>query len=262
MGDTRGFMAEQGANAVEKAFLIIEAFRDEEGPLSLQALAAGTGLNKATIIRLVGSLEKFGYVLKVGPGSYALGPAFMTFARIYQGSFQMSDHVLPILRRLVNQTGESAALFVREGDTRICLYKVESTTAALVSRLHEGDRRSILPGGTGRVLLAFSEIPSEWKEYQDVRESYVAVNVGERDSEISSIASPVFRHGQELAAAISVSGATPRFTPDVIEDHRVSLLEAAAELTRRLGGDTRPFRQRLAALRGEEAPDRPKARRA
>ena len=76
-------MATTGVNAVERALVIIESFRGSSDRLSLQTVADKTSLNKATIIRLIASLENFGYVLRVGPGEYALGPAFLEYANLY-----------------------------------------------------------------------------------------------------------------------------------------------------------------------------------
>lgn len=36
-----------------------------------------------------------------------------------------------------------------------------ATDAALISSLRKGDSRPILPGGTGKILLAFSDRPEE-----------------------------------------------------------------------------------------------------
>ena len=62
-------MATTGVNAVERALVIIESFRGSSDRLSLQTVADKTSLNKATIIRLIASLENFGYVLRVHQGS-------------------------------------------------------------------------------------------------------------------------------------------------------------------------------------------------
>lgn len=239
-------MGETGANTVERALSIIEVFRTGEDQLSLQTLAARTKLNKATIIRMLAALERFGYIQRMGQGVYALGPAFLTYASLYQSSFRLSDHTLPILRGLVGQTGQSAAFFIRDQDMRVCLYKVESTTGDLISRIREGDRRALLPGGTGKIMLAFSDIPAEREEWPDLRESYVFINLGEeRSSEIFSIAIPTFKSNQVLAGTLSLSGPQSSFTPRLVDTYLVHLFRAAAALTHRLGGDPAPLEERM-----------------
>lgn len=229
------------ASSVEKAFMIVEAFKDGDGQLDLESLAKCTGLNKATIIRLVDSLERYGYVLRVSQGTYALGPAFLNFASLYQSSFRLSDHTYPILRQLVSDTGQSAAFFIRENDMRVCLHKIDSNTGDLISRLKEGDRRPILPGGTGRVMMAFSDKDIERKAYSEISKNYIAFNFGERSPEVFSVVAPAFKNNQLLAGVVSLSGPNTSFSKNLIESYRIHVLQAAANLTKRLGGDTHPF---------------------
>jgi DNA-binding IclR family transcriptional regulator len=237
---------EKGVTAVNRALSIVESFRDGERSLGLQELAARTGLHKATIIRLIASLERFGYVLRIAQGEYALGPTFLHYGSLYQSSFQLSDHVVPALRNLVRIGGETAAFFVRDGDMRVCLYKVESTSA-LRSHLKEGERRPLLPGGTGKILLAFSEDAPDHDgpDLASIRKTYLADNAGERHPEIASIAVPVFGRGNALEGAMSFSGPVAHFTKQKIRELTVPLFETAAQLTRQLGGDPAPFYARL-----------------
>jgi DNA-binding IclR family transcriptional regulator len=237
-------MATPGVNAVERALSIVESFRTNSDRLTLRAIAEKTGLNKGTIIRLIASLEKFGYVLRVGPGEYALGPAFIEYGNLYRDSFQFSDHALPIMRDLVKESGESAGLFVRDGKMRICLHKVGSA-GSLVSSLREGDRRSILPGGTGKIMLAFSDNPSEQETWPEIRADHYIINIGDRHPEFSSLAAPIFERGQTLAAVLSLSGPTSRFTEVRIEENLPRLLNAAAALTKRVGGDPKPIENQI-----------------
>jgi DNA-binding IclR family transcriptional regulator len=236
-------MSTNGVNAVERALTIVESFRGGGERRSLTEIAERTGLNKATIIRLIASLEKFGYVHRTRPGEYALGPAFLEFSDLYQASFRLADHALPIMRDLAQETGESAGLFVRDGDKRICLHKVMAT-APLVSGLREGDRLPILPGGTGKIFLAFSADPAEREDWQDIRNAYLSVNFGERHAEIASIAAPVFERSDRLAAVISVSGPAASYTAANVAASSRAVLSAAANLTSRLGGNAEPLRAR------------------
>ena len=84
--------------------------------------------------------------------------------------------------------------------------------------------------------------------WQKERENYIAVSDGERHDAISGIAVPVFRAGAELVGAISLSGPRADFTAAVENDFKLHLLRAAADLTGRLGGNTRPLLQRIERL--------------
>jgi DNA-binding IclR family transcriptional regulator len=238
-------MERRGVTAVDRAFSIIESFHAGEESLSLQTLAGRTGLNKATIIRLIASLEKTGCMSRLAHGAYALGPALLRYGSLYQSSFHLSDHLLPILRDLVRQSGETAAFFVRDGDMRICLHRIESNSA-LRLHLKEGERHPLLPGGTGKVLIAFSNEGGE--ALDSIRENYFILNIGEREPEISSVAAPVLRAGGELVGAVSLTGPTGKFIGGKADRFVRLVLPAAAELTRLCGGDPDPFHKRLKSL--------------
>jgi DNA-binding IclR family transcriptional regulator len=112
--------------------------------------------------------------------------------------------------------------------------------------LKEGERHPLLPGGTGKVLIAFSG--EGGAAFDQVRKDYFVLNVGEREPEISSVAAPVLRAGGELVGTISLTGPTGNFTGGKATSFIRLLLPAAAELTRLCGGDTVPFHERLKSL--------------
>jgi DNA-binding IclR family transcriptional regulator len=223
-----------GVDAVERALAILEAFKTGARVLSLKELAELTKLNKATILRLMVSLEKFHYVTRLGEGRFSLGPAPIQLGGVYQRSFRLSDHVVPVLQHIVALTGETAAYFIREKDQRVCLFMVESPNT-LRSHLREGDVRPLRPGGTGVVLQAFSG--EKGAEFERTRKTFLALNIGERHPEIASIAAPVFRLGGELAAALSLSGPISHFEEPALTSYSAVVLEGAAAITNTLGGD-------------------------
>lgn len=238
-------MENPGVAAVDRAVSIIDSFRTGEPSLSLQTLAARTGLNKATIIRLIASLERAGCMSRRSHGEYTLGPALLRYGSVYQSSFHLADRLLPILRGLVRDSGETAAFFVRDGDMRTCLHRVESTSA-LRMHLKEGERHPLLPGGTGLVLLAFGG--EDGAIYETIRSDYFVVNIAGREPEISSVAAPVLQAGGDLAGTMSLTGSTGKFTDGKADRFIRLLLPAAAEMTRLCGGDPAPFQERLAKL--------------
>jgi len=236
---------------VERALTILGAFSAQEPVLTLRELAATTQLNKATILRIIVSLERFGYVSRLGDGRYALGPAVLQLAGTYQRTFGLSDLVPPVLRSLVKETSETAAFFIRQGSRRLCLFMSESTNT-LRSHLREGDVRPLRPGGSGKVLQAFAGEKGE--DLAEVRQAYVAFNTGERDPEIASIAAPVFKVGQELVGAITISGPIAHFSARVVPERTAVILKAAGRLTRELGGNPEPLEARATRASPSHAP--------
>ena len=95
-------------NSVDRALRIVELLNQLGRPTALKDVAKAANLNKATAYRLLRSLCDRGLVQNVGDsGSYALGPACLTFAEGFRKSFTMRDRVLPFLEKLVMVTGET-----------------------------------------------------------------------------------------------------------------------------------------------------------
>jgi DNA-binding IclR family transcriptional regulator len=91
-------------------------------------------------------------------------------------------------------------------------------------------------GAAGRLILAFDGENGE--VYDRIRKGAIAVSFGERDPDCAGIACPVFGPNGKLVGALSLSGPKPRFTRDSIKTMSALLSQAAARLTRSLGGPT------------------------
>jgi len=235
-------MAEQGVAAVDRALAILSAFSEDGEPLTLADLAERTGLYKSTVLRLASSLERAGYLRRRHDGLFTLGPALLRLGELYRASFDLGERVMPALRRLSRDTGESAAFYLRDGDERVCLYRVASTTHRVLHYVTPGTRFSLSTGASGQVLRAFADgAASLPPDLQEVRERGLAVSLADRKAETAAIAAPVFgvdtADGQvRLVGALSLAGPASRFTPDSIEKMAGSLTAEARSLSKALGG--------------------------
>jgi DNA-binding IclR family transcriptional regulator len=99
-----------GVAAVDRALSLLAAFRAGEEPLGLGALSERTLMHKSTILRLLASLEHAMLVERQSDGRYTLGRGVMRLHQVQQANFSLEPIVLPALRSLVAQTGESATL--------------------------------------------------------------------------------------------------------------------------------------------------------
>lgn len=220
-------MPEQRVEAVERALTILEAFREGQDSLTLAEIAKATGFYKSTILRLIGSLERFGYMCRREDGRYQLGPSLWRLGSLYRRNFDLGAHIRPELKRLVRETGETASFYVREGDQRICLYR-QNSPQAIRHHLDEGVRLALDRGAAGRVLLAHSG--ASGAPYSAIRTDGWYVSVGERDSNIAAVAVPLFDSVGTLRGALAVSGLITRFD----EPARLAAVEALKESAKRL----------------------------
>ncbi|MBY4596451.1 IclR family transcriptional regulator [Ottowia caeni] len=234
-----------GVAAVERAFAILNAFRVSDTSLTLNEIALRTGMYKSTILRLIATLVQEHCMVRLDDGSYQLGSMLLHWGGLYQAALRLDDHVPPILRRLVQETEEGASFFTREGNLRVCLFRVDSPRS-IRDHIRTGDLLPLDRGAAGRVLASFDRTYTPPESFPA---NPCIVTVGEREPDIAAIAAPVFGPLDSLRGALAVSGPAARFSNDLLPSLRQAVLRAAADLTRRLGGDaTRLEHERVGSL--------------
>ena len=78
-------------------------------------------------MRLAVSLQHYQLLARLPDGIYRLDAGILRLGVTYQQAFNLQDHVLPVLKRLAAATGETATFYVRHGEDRLCLFRVESS---------------------------------------------------------------------------------------------------------------------------------------
>lgn len=198
-----------GVAAVNRALAILCAFGSGDNRLSLAELSRRTGLYKSTILRLAESLEAFAFLKRDKGGDFRLGVEILrlgSLARLHVGG---SEDILSILKDMMERTGESATYYVRRGQMRLALYRVDSPKSVR-DHIREGDLLPLGLGAAGRVLR--SALERSRSRSGDERSFDTIVSLGERDPEVAAVAGPVYS-ANRLAGALSVSGPISRFTP-------------------------------------------------
>jgi DNA-binding IclR family transcriptional regulator len=225
-----------GVAALDRAFAILGAFTASDQGLTLAQLAERTGLYKSTILRIAQSLMQHRFLQRLEDGRYQIGPGPLMLGALYQRNLNLSDVMRPLMRELATASGEGVSFYVRDGDLRICLLRVDSQHSVR-EHVTEGDVLPLDRGSGGRVLLAFSGATGD--AYENIRRNYYCASFGERDPDTSGISAPVFGAGQQLLGALTVAGPTSRVGRAFAERIRPSLLAVAARASHALGGDAR-----------------------
>lgn len=216
----------QGVKAAERGLAVLDSFI-EQGTLGLADIAKATGLAKPTVLRLLASLEKAGYVVHLSEGRYQLGAKLMQLGTTYRAGFRLDQHVLPVLEHLAAITQESATFHIREGDRRMSLFRVESPQS--VRHVVKAAAMVLLDEtSTGRVLKT-----ATWPGPKEGVTVYSSAGV--YDEQTASVSTAVFSTGPTLAGALTVSGPIGRFGAAHVREIASHLATAARRLSAALG---------------------------
>jgi len=218
-----------GVGVLDKAVAVLDAVG--AGAHSLAQLTESTGLSRATTHRLAVALEVHRFLAREGDGRWQLGPRVAP-AR----TDDLLDRAGPVLARLRDLTGESAQLYRRQGDRRVCVAAAD-LGSGLRDTVPDGAALPMTAGSAAQVLLAFGngELPDTAaftvRTLAEVRRRGWAHSVGEREQGVASVSAPVLTASGDVVAAVSVSGPIERLTRQPGRLHAPAVLAAARELS-------------------------------
>lgn len=247
-----------GVQSVNRALTLIETLAEDDEGYRLTDLAVCTGLATSTVHRLLTTLEKRRFVQfdrsnatwHIGSRSFVVGSTF-TRRRNFVA------HAMPYLRKLRDQTRETANLAVVDDETIMVMTRLESREI-MRSLTKVGGRVAMVASGVGKAVLAtYSDEdvnaiirrqgmprltkkslvrPGElFKSLQTIRQLGYAVDDEEARMGLRCIAAVVYNNCGEPLAAISVSGMTSRVTDDRVPVIGNIVRGVASDLTIALG---------------------------
>lgn len=256
----------QGAQVVSRiAGLMRIVGRRPEGS-SLVELVRESGLTRPTVHRLLASLASEG-LLDHDPrsGNWVLGPEILLLGAVASARFPLEDIARPSLRRLAEETGESAFFSIRRGAETVCLLREEGSFPVRSFVLHEGVRFPLGVASAGTAIMAFlpeseqEQILADWAAHagdfatghtesvvranlRQTRRTGYSVNPGLVLEGSWGMGAAVFDQAGRPAWALSLTGIEPRFRGDRQELLGRVLLEEAHRLTVQLSAPGRDRR--------------------
>lgn len=204
-----------GIGVLDKVVAILRVVG--EGPATFRELCERTEISRATAHRLAQGMEVVGLLRRGDDGAYTPGLALIGLGRAALEAFPLTTVAAPVLRRLRDDTGESAQLFVVEEGERLCVSAVDSGHE-LRTIVPVGARLPMDVGSAGRVLSG-AVGRGGWVE-----------SVGERAPGVASVSAPVRGDDGRPLAAISVSGPIERVTRQPGARFGASVVAAAGEV--------------------------------
>ncbi|MDT0302422.1 IclR family transcriptional regulator [Streptomonospora wellingtoniae] len=220
----------------------------ESGPASLAQLVRITGLARPTAHRLAVALERHRMVTRDSQGRFVLGPRLGELS-IATGEDRLLAVASPVLVQLRDLTGESAQLYRRQGDVRVCVAAAERTSG-LRDTVPVGSELPMGAGSAAQVLLAWEDgerirrvlVNAKFtgNSLAQVRRRRWAQSVGEREQGVASVSAPVSGPGGRVIAAVSVSGPLERLTRAPGRLHAQAVTSAAEKINEALHGQDAP----------------------
>lgn len=230
-----------GVGVLDKAALVLGAL--EAGPATLAQLVAATSLARPTAHRLAVALEHHRLVSRDLQGRFVLGPRLSELSAA-AGEDRLLGAAGPVLAALRDHTGESAQLYRRQGEARVCVAAAERPVG-LRDSIPVGSTLSMHAGSAAQVLLAWEEPDRLHRGLQGARFTATALSgvrrrgwsqsVGEREAGVASVSAPVRGPSGRVVAAVSISGPIERLTRQPGRMHAPAVISAAGHLTEVLG---------------------------
>jgi DNA-binding IclR family transcriptional regulator len=243
---------------VHRALTVLEELAGAGTALSFTQLCERTEIPKATLHRLLSTLEARGYVTQEnGNGHYAAGVRCFELGSLWAQQLDLRAVAAPVLVELNAESQETVHLGVYDHGDVVYIDKYESPRQ-VIAKSHVGRRCDAVCVATGRVLLAHSEQaeiervlsqplprytehsitdPGELRRMlQRVRAEGYAVNQCSYRDEVCGIAAPVRDQTGRVVASVGLCMPEHRFTTDRFDDLRDMTLRAGVEVSRRLGG--------------------------
>lgn len=206
---------------LRKAGRVLEALRSGAPQGStFTAILAHSGLPSSTCLRLLHGLADAGFLDREG-NRYRPSRLLADWAWAGGTAAGLPARATPILERLRDETGESACLFVRQGDAVPAIVALAETRHPVAYTLRIGQAMSTPLAGAagGRIFLAYegeTARPQERRaaggaeearlaaDLAEVRRRGFAVKHGANADSLSAISAPVFDFRGQLVGALGL----------------------------------------------------------
>ncbi|MGH3741490.1 MAG: IclR family transcriptional regulator [Micromonosporaceae bacterium] len=243
--------------SVGRAVTVLEILA-RDGEAGVTEIAAEIGVHKSTAFRLVAALQARDLVEQdADRGKYRLGVGILRLAGATAARLDLVQESRPVARRLALVTGETVNMVVASDGGALYLDQVAGSSA-LQPQNWVGQRLPLHATSNGKVLLAYWPGPETLaqllpgglerrtehtittlralqNELRAVREQGYAVVVDELEVGLTAIGAPVRNADADCVASLSTSGPGFRLTAERVEEIAAATVEAADEVSRRLG---------------------------
>jgi DNA-binding IclR family transcriptional regulator len=251
--------------AVVRAARLLELLRASDGGAPLNELAVRSGLAKASVFRMLRTLEGLGFVERSdGADRYRLGVRCLELGQAYLEQTDLRREARSVLTRLRDRFDETVHLAVLDDDYRVVyLEKLDSTQAVgiMMSRVGKtapsyctGLGKALLAAGDGDAVTALEERgalkrftkntihrPAELRrELRRISGCGYALDLEEHEPGVRCVACAIEGPTGTAIAAVSIAGPAERLSEESLRGELATAVQQAArEIGLRLGAARR-----------------------
>ncbi|PIF40153.1 IclR family transcriptional regulator [Delftia sp. 60] len=240
--------------ALERGLRLLQEFGRGNATLGAPELARRLQLPRATIFRMLNTLEAMGFLQRAdGSNDYRLGLSVLRLGFEFLSSMDLTELGQPVIARLCGEIRYPCNIVVRDGRSIVYVAKVTPPTP-LTSSVRVGTRLPAHATALGRVLLADLSLPELRTLYPEEhleahtpktprtvldlfnlveadRERGHVFSEGFYESSICTIAAPVRDHSGRVVAALGTTVPAPHVEEGRAETLIAGVCDAAAELS-------------------------------
>jgi DNA-binding IclR family transcriptional regulator len=251
-------VSEAPSVAVERALAMLEAVAQASDGLSNADISRKLQIPKSSASYILRTLENQGYLGRdLESGKYRVGLKVLSLSRGALGNIDVRGVALPVMRRLMQQTGLTCHLAVLDGPDAVYIEKVEpegfirmdtwvgrrmrvhatSVGKAIVAYIPQDELEEILRkrGMEKRTPKTITSLSRLLKELEKVREQGYAVDDEENNLGARCLGAPIFDERGIIIASIGLSGTTGQVSPQTMPRIVESLKDAARHISMGMG---------------------------
>lgn len=244
---------------VTKALSLLSYFNHGRPEIGLSDLTRASGLNKATVYRLMSELQEAGFVEQAGNDrSYRLGPQVLRLAALREAAVPILSVSRRVLRDLSDETSETTHLSLVQGEQLNSLSHAYSPRHATKVMMEDAEVLTYHGTASGLAVLAYAtpdftdsiltqplhhHTPATITDPDEiraamarVRQTGMAQSIGGFEAEVHSHAVPVFGPDRQVIGALAVAAPLSRMTAEQKQLIPQALHRAGLTLTQRIGG--------------------------
>ncbi len=244
-------------SSATKTLELLEYFAPTRPEIGLSQLCRLASRDKATTYRGLRSLEQTGFV-EQNPVTkrYRLGPALLQLAQTREITVPRKSGAIAPLQTLSQTTGETCHASILSGTTLYKLVSVESprhsirviidvqtfplhATASGLCALAFGPDNLIDTAKSALTTYTENTVATEdalLDIIHTARNTGFGFADGSLESDVHSLAAPLYDQTGSFAGAVSVATVASRFTPELKQQIKAQLVTASREISRNWGG--------------------------